>query len=115
MYLDAIQVATQFFEDLKTTVLQIEDNLYNLFDKLRLQEQKESLPILFLNLETSPCRYCKNSGLRKQRSFLEELSFFLCALRYKSSLGTESHFFEKQTLGIILIRRKKTKGNLFGN
>lgn len=39
---NAIQVATQFFEELKTSVLQIADNLYNFSEKLRLEEQKKT-------------------------------------------------------------------------
>ena len=73
---NAIQVATQFFEELKTSVLQIADNLYNFSEKLRLEEQKKTY--FFLNPKTSPWMYCKNSVLQKQRYFLEELSFFLC-------------------------------------
>ena len=49
---NAIQVATQFFEELKTSVLQIADNLYNFSEKLRLEEQKKTY--FFLNPKTSP-------------------------------------------------------------
>lgn len=96
MTLDIIQVISQFFEELQT-LLQIEDNLYNLSHKLSFYKgrkkkkgtknnlpqktttypfyQSSNLPYSF----QKACRYRKNSGLRKQKSLLEEPVFFLCA------------------------------------
>ena len=50
---NAIRVATQLFEDLKTSVLQIADNLCNLSEKLRLVQQKKPA-YFFLNPKPSP-------------------------------------------------------------
>lgn len=52
--LNAVQTATQFFEELKTPVLQIEANLYSLSDKLNLYRNIKSPPILFTNPKTFP-------------------------------------------------------------
>ena len=85
-----ILVATQFFEELKTTVFVLKIEF--------LQEQKcgsrnnskSTYPFYQSpNLPYSSqkaCRYCERSGLREQKSFLLTLAFFLGAFKDVSIL-----------------------------
>lgn len=59
---------------------------HNLSFRLSLNKNRKKTQQLcfFPNLQTSPiaskaCRYCKHSGLRKQKYVLAEFAFFLCA------------------------------------
>lgn len=82
--LNIIQFTAHFFEELKT-ILPIEDNLPQ---KLSLHKNRKRpriiLPIPKVPLFISKVYiYCKNSGLRKRKSFLEEFAFFLCTFEMK--------------------------------
>lgn len=73
--------------------------------------QSANLPYL----SQKACRCCKNSGLRKQKSSLEELSFFFnMLLRYKYSTPFFSRkwgptLWNEDFREVIFIRRKKRK------
>lgn len=97
--LDIIQVATQFFQELKKKL--------SLPYKSSLCKNRKAhwsfLPIPKPPLFISKGCTCKNSEFRNQKSFLEELHSFPMPLRYKCStefsLGTKCYLFEMQTSG----------------
>ena len=108
-HLDITRFSTQIFEEFKTNLQQIEDNLYNLSYKLRLCKNKKRSPILFTNPHTSPTHLKRLVGIEKplplenQSPSRRNLFSFSVPLRYKystlSSLRTEGHLFKMQTSG----------------
>ena len=103
-FLDIIQVATQFFEELKTTVLawqmnSIEQNCSSRSNSKLTYPFYQSPNIPYSSQRSAD--FVKRSWLRKQKSFWRNLHPFSVPLRCKcstrSSLRTKSHLFEMQT------------------
>ena len=111
--LHIVQVAAQFFEELKKPVLSYKPGLYY---NCKGGSRKNSSPLfLFTHAQMYPfllkmfADVLKVMNLRSKSPWCNFHSFFV-SLRCKSSLGTKRHFFKEQTS-----EEKNPERNLFRN